>query len=85
MKSVSQNLRILGISSSAGLLLCAWKVKQLLNPSAFSYIYILKIQDSTEKHSIEMKTFQIYCHHSHKSSHFSPGPSNNVRQMSRKE
>lgn len=51
----------------------------------YIYIYGMKIQNSIAKHSIEMKTFKIYCHHSHKSSHFSPGPSNNVRQMSKKE
>lgn len=53
LTSVSQNLKILGLSSSAGWLLCAWKVKQLLNPSAFSQVKNKtkknwKIQDSTK-------------------------------------
>lgn len=43
------------------------------------------LQKKKKNHSIEMKTFQMYCHHSYKSSHFSPGPSNNVCQMSKKE
>lgn len=84
---VSQsNLRLHGLSNFAGSLLCAWKVKQLLNPSAFPQVKKkkrLEVQDSLKRYSTEMRNISNIL-----SSHlqvFSPGPSNNVCQMSKKE